>query len=185
MLDQNSHSSGLFGQGTDGAHPSHAKPIPAYRPRTPALCGGQIRFSGPSWFLSIIDASTSDVEVVPNGVSLSITSCRCSTETTFTFRMNESSPVPLWHSTISGIVRNRCVNFTSTLPTTLILINAEIGNPTACGLISARYARIIPSSSILRTRCATAGVDSPTRRPNSANGIRPSFCSSVNSFQPN
>src|ERR1041385_5827438 len=48
------------------------------------------------------DDKTMEVEVVPNGVSLSISDSRCSTERTWTFIMKESVPVRRWHSTTSG-----------------------------------------------------------------------------------
>src|SRR6185437_15353802 len=48
------------------------------------------------------DERTMDVDVVPKGVSRSMRASRCSTERTCTFMMNESAPVPRWHSTTSG-----------------------------------------------------------------------------------
>src|SRR5208283_2070394 len=119
---------------------------------------------------------TMEVDVVPKGVSLSIRLSRCCTDSTATFRVNESAPVPRWHSRTSGMSRTAFAMREKTSPTTLMRMKAAMGRPILAGLTSARKPVMMPASSILRTRSATAGRVRPTRRPSSANDKRPFCC---------
>src|SRR5215510_15367135 len=64
------------------------------------------------------DDKTIEVDVVPKGVSRSMSDSKCSTERTWTFMMKESAPVPRWHSTISGEFLTTVVIRVKTSPTT-------------------------------------------------------------------
>src|SRR5436309_13233764 len=104
-----------------------------------AILGGHLRnlIQSSDLPLPTGDESTIEVEVVPNGVSRSISDPKCSTERTCTFMMKESAPVPRWHSTTSGEFFTTAVIRVKTSPTTDMRMKAVIGIPTFIGSISA------------------------------------------------
>ena len=63
-------------------------------------CGGST--SSGTAARSTGEDNTSDVDVMPNCVSRSISFSRCATEATRTFSRKLSSPVQRWHSCTSG-----------------------------------------------------------------------------------
>ena len=93
--------------------------------------------------------------------------------------MKQSSPVIRWHSTTSGVRWARSATFGSWRGAGRILITALSERPSAAGSTSARYPRITPACSSRCRRSATAGEESPTRRPSSASDRRASACSSA------
>src|SRR4051794_1288049 len=122
-----------------------------------------------------------DVVVWPYGVKRSMTSSRCSTSRTWTRMKKQSSPVMRWHSTTSGVARARSATLAICRGEGRMRTIALSVKPSARGSTSACTPRSTPASVRRRTRSATAGGESPTRRPSSARLRRPSTWSSTSS----